>query len=488
MSRTGPRRTGWIQPIARVVGVGVLAAGVVLGADQLGSVSAGPSLETSERVAATSATSFCPGDPFAGGEDKESSVEVAGSVAAFAAPDEVLDGVITPSDEPGRVTLSSLAGPKSTADEKPTSGPTSDKSDDLDDPVMARGTQERAPGLVAGQSFVADGKQATGLAAVPCTAPTADAWLVAGGGEEGRQEHLVLANPGGNAVNTRIEVLGAKGDDTDQSVVVPAHGRHVVLLDGIGGTDAPQAVHVSSTGGLVVPTIVDRHLDGLTPAGVETVSPTTEPATRQVIPANADGDDRGMVIGVPGSRDAVVEIRRVDSSGSRGAKVTTVPGGDLADVELPAGKGVHSWVVESDEPVVAAAHLRTAGSGREKDMAWSVATPPFATLGGAALPQKAPGDVRRQLDITAADGSATADVLVQRDGRISTDTVSVEEGHSTSVSIGAAEAVWVRPTKGAVHAAVLLIGREGAGTPRTTSLPLLPSRVAMRDIDVVHQR
>lgn len=489
MTRTGSRRTGWIQPVARVAGVGILAAGVVLGADRLGSVSAGTSPETtSERVAATSATSFCPGDPFAGGGGDESSVDVTGSVAAYAAPDEVLDGVITPVDEPGQVTLSSLAGPPSTPDEKPTSGPTSETSGDLGDPVMARGTQEDAPGLVAGQSFVADGKQATGLAAVPCTAPTADAWLIAGGGEKGRQEHLVLANPGGNAVNTRIEVLGAKGDDTDQSVVVPAHGRKVVLLDGIGGTDAPQAVHVSSAGGLVVPTIVDRHLDGLTPAGVETVSPTAEPATHQVIPANADGDERGMVIGVPGSSDAVVEIRRVDSGGSRSAKVTTVPADDLADVELPEATGVHSWVIESDEPVVAAAHRSSAGSGGEKDMAWSVATPPFATLGGVALPQKAPDGVRRQLDITAADGPAAADVLIQRGGRISTKTVSVKEGHGTSVSLGSAEAVWVRPTKGAVHSAVLLTGREGAGTPRTTSLPLLPSRVAMRDIDVVHQR
>lgn len=488
MSRTGIRGAGWLQPTARVLAVGALAAGVVLGAERLGAVSAVTSPEApTERVAATSTTGYCPGDPFAAREGEKSTVDVTGSVAALAAPTEVLEGVVTPVDEPGRITLSGVSGPPSTADEKPKSGPAAETDDDLGDPVMARGTEEHAPGLVSGQSFVAGGDHAAGLAAVPCTAPTADAWLVAGGGEKGRQEHLVLTNPGGNAVTSRIDVLGSAAKD-ERSVVVPAHGRSVVLLDSIGGTEDPQAVHVSSSGGLVVPTIVDRHLDGLTPAGVETVTPTADPATRQVIPGNANGEERGMVIGVPGSSDAVVEIRRVGADASRSAKVTTVPAGDVADIELPKGEGVHSWVVESDEPVVAAAHLRTSGSGDESDISWSVATPAFGTLGGTVLPQDVAGEVRRFVDVTADDGPAQADVLIQRDGTITTEEVSLEEGHSAAVSIGAAEAVWVRPSSGSVHAAALLIGREGAGKPRATSLPLLPSRVAVRDVEVVHER
>jgi len=482
------RRPGWVTPVARVGTVGVLAAGVVLGAERLGAVSSGASPEEAERVAATTTTGFCPGDPFASGGDEKTTVDVTGSVAAHAAPSEVLDGVISPSGDPGRITLSSLSGPPSTPDEAPSSGPTSETADELEDPIMARGTEEHAPGLVSGQSLVAGGEQATGLAAVPCTAPTADAWLVAGGGEKGRQEHLVLTNPGGNALDVRVDALGATGEDAERSVVVPAHGREVVLLDGVGGTDAPQVVRVTSSGGLVVPTIVDRHLDGLTPAGVETVTPTAAPATRHVIPANANGDRRGMVLGAPGDSDAVVEIRRVDPDGSRSAEVATVPAGGVADVELPAGEGVHSWVVESDEPVVAAAHMTSAGSGAETDMVWSVATPALGTLGGVALPGDLPEDVRRFVEVTADGEAAEAEILVQRDGEISTDEVSLEAGHGTAVSIGAAEAVWVRPTSGSVHSGVLLTGREGVGDPRATSLPLLPSRIAVRDVDVVHER
>ena len=487
---TGSPRRAWAQPAARLAVVGCLAAGVVLGADRLGSVSAGTSPEQRpERVAATTTTGYCPGDPFAADDEQrtEATVDVTGSVAASAAPPEVLDGVITPSDEPGRITLSSLSGPPSTADRAPESGPPAETSDDLDEPVMVRGTEKHAPGLASGQSFVAGGDRAIGLAAQPCTAPTADAWLVAGGGDKGRQEHLVLANPGGNPVDMRVEALGTGGDEGTRSVVVPAHGRSIVLLDSLGGTDGAQAVHVSSSGGLVVPTIVDRHLDGLTPAGVETVTPTAQPATRHVIPGNANGEERGMVLAAPGTSDAVVEIRRVDGSGSRSAEVTTVPAGQIVDVELPEGEGIYSWQVESDEPVVAAAHRRTAGSGDESDLSWSVATTPFGTLGGAALPRDVPADVRRFINVAADDGPAEADVLVLKDGEVTSTEVTLEEDHGSAVSVGEAEAVWVRLSKGSVHAAVLLTGREGVGDPQTTSLPLLPSRVAVRDADVIRE-
>lgn len=480
------RRAGWVHPVARVAAVGLLASGVVLGADRLGSVSSGTSPSSPPaRVAATSTTGYCPGDPFA---DEDARVDVTGAVTALAAPADVLEGMVTPAEEPGRITLSGASGPPSTADEKPTSGPTVESTDRLGDPVMAQAVEEHAPGFVAGQSFVADGSRGAGLAALPCTAPTADAWLVAGGGDKGRQERLVLTNPGGNAVTVEIDALGAKGEEGTRTEVVPAHGRSVVLLDAIGGTDGPQAIHVSSSGGLVVPTIVDHHLDGLTPAGVDTVTPTTAPATRQVIPASATGRERGMVLGVPGGSDAVVEIRRVGADGSSSADVTTVPAGEATDVELPEAKGVHSWVVESDEPVVAAAQLRSAGAKGESDIAWSVATPPIGTLGGAALPQDLGDDVRRYVDVTAADGPAEVDVLVRRGDRLSTEEVSLEEGQSRAVPVGAADAVWVRPTSGSVHSAVLLLGREGTGAPRAASVPVLTTRVTVRDVDVVHER
>lgn len=256
----------------------------------------------------------------------------------MAAPGEVLDGVVSPSDDPGRITVEELSKASATdPKDSSESGPTQVSRDELGaESVRVRGTGERAPGLVATESFTASGEDVQGLAALPCAAPTADAWLVAGGGDRGRQERLVLTNPGGNAVSARVEAVGADGggDAKGRSVVVPAGGRSTVLLDSLGGTEAPQAVHVTTTGGLVAPVIVDQHLDGLTPAGVDVVGPTAQPGTRLVLPGNANGSDRGLVIAAPGDRDAVVQVRRLSEDAARSAEVVTVPAGEVVDVDL----------------------------------------------------------------------------------------------------------------------------------------------------------
>ncbi|WP_338748287.1 DUF5719 family protein [Janibacter alittae] len=484
MSRWSGRRD-WAHPVVRVVVVGALSAAVVLGVDRLGAVPGDAAPQgAGKQVAATSVTAYCPGDPFT----DRSEVEVTGQVSAHAAPSTVLDGVVTPDDEPGEISIRDLAADRSSdtdQDEKPTSGRPDVVEDELDGPMRVRARWHHAPGAVMSQSFVAGGERATGLAAVPCTAPTADAWLVSGGAEDGRQEQLVLTNPGANAVSVTVDALGAKGDE---SVVVPPRDRSIVLLDAIGGTDAPQAVHVTSSNGLIVPTIVDHHLDGLTPAGVETSVPTTSPSKRQVVPAGVDGDDQGIVLAAPGGSDAVVQVRSLGEDGPRSSSVETVPAGSAVDLDLPEQEpGVHGWLVESDEPVVAAAHLTTRASDGTRDMAWSVATTAIRSLGGVALPTETGGQVTRSVSITA-DETSTAEVLALRDGTVTAQEVSLDAGHSTAVPVGAAEAVWVRPTSGSVHAAALLVGDDGASRARAASVPIESSRVAVRDIEVVHQR
>ncbi len=484
MSSSAPDRRAWLHPVARAVAVGALAAGVVLGADRLGVVSSEPVAErTGERVAATDVTAYCPGDPLA----DSSEVDVTGSVAAHAAPDEVLRGIVAASGVPGEITIGELSDDP-TEDAQtgaPEGGPADVVEAGLEEPVRVRARGDHAPGAAVVQSFVAGGDRATGLAAVPCRAPTADSWLVSGGAEEGRQEHLVLTNPGANAVSVTVEALGG---ESEESVVVPPREREVVLLDAVGGTDAPQAVHVTSSNGLVVPTIVDHHLDGLTPAGVETSVPTRSPSRRQVIPAGAGGDGRGIVVGVPGGSDAVVQVRSLGEDGSRSATVETVPAGSAADLDLPDTSGAHAWVVESDEPVVAAAHLTREASDGTRDMAWSVSTAAIRTLGGVALPPDPGDDVSRAVSVAAGEEPASAEVLALREGRVTTEKVSLEGGHSAAVPVGEAEAVWVRPTSGAVHAAALLTGGDDAREARATSLPIESSRVAVRDIEVVRRR
>ncbi|KRE37678.1 hypothetical protein ASG73_08485 [Janibacter sp. Soil728] len=475
----------WLHGAGRAVLVAGAAAGLVLGAGRLGAAPTQPqSPDALPKVATSLTTSYCPGDPFAAGDKGTPRADVRGSVDAHAAPPKVLEGVVTPSDEPGAITIEDVgATPAAPVDEKPRSGPMKESVDRLDQhPQHVRGSADRAPGLLATQSFLASGKQVRGLAATPCLAPTADAWLVAGGGAEGRQERLVLTNPGGNPVTARLDLVGtANVDSADRSVVVPARGRSVVLLDAIGGTGRAQAVHVTTTGGLVVPTIVEHHLDGLTTAGVETISPTMAPAKRLVLPGSADASARGIVLAAPGSRDAVVQIRRLGEGAARGVEVITVPADTVVDVDLPDVSGVRGWVVESDEPVVASAHLTTTDAGGRSDMAWSVATPSFGSLGGVALPSTPASGVRRFVDVTATGGPASVDVLLLEDGAIRTERLDIEQDRGVRVDAKGASAVWVRPSTGRVHAAAMIVGRPGGTRAEATSLPILPARVAVRD-------
>lgn len=475
--------------VTRCVVVAAAGAGLVLGTGRLGAVSDEVPTPDGSQVATSVSTSYCPGDPFVDADEGAPRADLDGAVTAHAAPPEVLDGVVEPSDEPGRITIGDLSDTDSQEkDEKPTSGPPAESSDELDgDPVRVTGTAERAPGLLAIQYFTADGKRVSGLAASPCQTPTADAWLVAGGGEDGRQERLVVTNPGGNAVTVRLAVVGAPDDTEERTVVVPPHERTVVLLDAIGGTKAPQAVHVTSTGGLVVPTIVEHELDGLTPAGVETVTPTAAPAERLVLPGGVGGSSRGIVLAAPGRQDAVVQIRRLGEGPSRGVKVVTVPADSVLDVDLPEADGAHGWVVESDEPVVAAAHVRTTDASDRSDVAWSVATPAVRDLGGAALPPTTKG-VGRHLHVAATGGPASVDVLLETAGKVTSRRVDLEQDRGASVAVGAADAVWVRTRSGRVHAAVLLVGRDGGAHAQATSVPVFPARVSVRDVPVTRVR
>ena len=78
-----PSTNGWVPPVVRVAAVGLAAAGLVVGAGRVGEVSTGTAAPpTAARVAATQSTSYCTGDPFAGGEDETPTVDVAGSVTA----------------------------------------------------------------------------------------------------------------------------------------------------------------------------------------------------------------------------------------------------------------------------------------------------------------------------------------------------------------------------------------------------------------------
>ena len=154
-----------------------------------------------------------------------------------------------------------------------------------------------------------------------CGQPSAEAWLAAGGGAAGRQERLVLTNPGDNAVTVDLTLHGAKGpvvSPNGKGVVVPSQGRTTVLLDSISGTEPSPVVHVVAQGGVVHAVLNDHWLDGTIAAGSDDVVATAAPSRDQVIPAVAVGAKGGVLrIAVPGDGEAVVQARVLTPSGPR---------------------------------------------------------------------------------------------------------------------------------------------------------------------------
>ena len=473
----------------------VYAAMQAPGAVALGSAANADTSTEGGTTTVRSATLVCPGPELKGlpGLD-DLPVDV--TVSAAAAPVRALTGLALPT-QAGAFSLTALDGSggrakttarglvASTALRKPT-------------PVMVRGQQSMAPGLAAAQSWlVADGDhRSLGMAA--CGQPSAEAWLAAGGGAAGRQERLVLTNPGDNSVTVDLTLHGARGpvvSPNGKGVVVPSRGRTTVLLDSISGTEPSPVVHVVAQGGVVHATLNDHWLDGSIAAGSDDVVATAAPSRDQVIPAVAVGAKGGVLrIAVPGDGEAVVQARALTPSGPRALPrggVLRVAAGAAKDVSLAGlAPGTYGLQVRSDVPVVASAVVerRTARTA-PGDLAWTSSTEPVLGVAGAPLPAQslAGKPLKRSLALTSSGDAASVEVVTtDAAGKAASRRLSIGADSSTAVDLGSATSVWVHRLsgKGQLRAGVIASGTDAKGeliatmpladaTLRTTSVSLL---------------
>ncbi|MDT0213563.1 DUF5719 family protein [Rothia sp. ARF10] len=468
----------WIGP-SRLVLTCAVAGGLVTYATMSpvsgagGKGGATPSAVTLAPV--SSAALSCPGSELTGIEGVDDIV-LSAKVGVATAPESVL-APLAPG-RGGRVAIGS--GPQ--AGEVTTRGTTTTTTLSGAGAVDVVASGAMAPGLAAAQEWSAATEELRGLATVPCTGPGSDLWLLAGGGAAGRQERLVLTNPGANEVTVDISAFGSKGPIVSPigSTVVPAHGRVALLVDAVTGDEQSPAIRVGANGGSVRAVMSDIWLDGSVPAGAETVVPTAEPSTRQVIPAALLSSTGSIRIAVPGDQQAVVSARVIGKDGA-----APLPGGGVAQVgarstgELAVtGLAEGSYAVEltADVPVVASLFASWRKGGAAGDFVWAPSTDAADGLLGAAFPA-AVDPRRRLLTVVSTAGPATVEVTWRTGGTWTTRSLTLSQDTSDTLDLGAAESVWVRRTAGAGQIRAGVGTRAGQDQQFVSVSPLTSSAV-----------
>lgn len=383
-----------------------------------------------------------------------------------------------------------------------------------------------APALTAGQWHLDPTEGRRGMSAQPCLAPTTDAWLLAGGGDPGRLERLVLVNPATDPVTVRVDVHGEGGQlpaPGGQGVVVPGRDRVVLLLDALAPSEPAPAVHVTTVGGPVVVALADRWLEGTLDRGMEVTVPTA-PGTSLVVPAvpvpgEPDAGGTRLRVAVPGEEEAIVQVRALTPEGPARVEndLVTVAAGSVVDLDLGAlPAGAQALEVTADVPVVAALEVarRTSADG-PSDMLWVPATAPVDQLAGAVLPSagaaapetadpetpdaedpdpeaadpdapdadtpdpetpdpenSAPPPTPATLSLASVTGARVEVVVLGGTGETTTSEVEVPAAGSHTQDVTGAAAVWVRPLQGEVHAAVTASGPDDATGPLVAAYPL----------------
>ena len=481
-----------VLAVVRAVVVTAAGAGLVVAATRVPGVAAvGPVVGATPPAQASSspvhgAALDCAGPELVGVPGVRD-LPVGVRVAAATAPLAALAGT-QPAATPGALTLTGMPGASLAAPGTQRGGEVGANLTTAQG-VEASATQSLAPGLAAAQSWLVGSGDQRSLGSAPCVRPAADQWLLAGGSAPGRQERLILTNPGGNPVTVDVTLYGPSGpiaSSIGKSLVVPAHGRTAFLVDSISGNVESPAVHVVTQGGLVGAVVNDTWLNGTQPGGSDDASPSAPPSLDQVIPAVDVKGFAVLRVVVPGPADATVQARVLTRDGPRGlpsGAVSRVAGGTVHDIDisrLPAGAS--ALQVRSDQPVVASAIVTRAGK-QSLDFAWAVSTPPITTVAG--IPFSDPSGVSHVLDLTATAGAATAEVVtVSASGGVHSAKVGVPADGTVPVAIPAqTSAVWVVPVSGPgqLRAGVDSSISDATGT-LITSTPLLDS--ALRTVTV----
>lgn len=371
----------------------------------------------------------------------------------------------------------------------------------------AQNNHQAAAGAVL--SYTAEDGDLQGSAAAACQQPGNDLWLVGANTALGRSAVLNLTNASSTPATVSLDLVGSEGPiqapGSRGLLVAPGTTRSIILA-GLAPGQERLGVRVRSTGGPVAAVIQQSVLRGLTPGGVDFITPGTAPSVSQVaagldiqdpaalaaLKAKPGFADAGpaLEVAVPGATDAVVEIKLYGPDGQKalpGGGVVTAKAGAVTEVSL-AGVPAGTYTVAASSDVSFAATTRlTRGlqAGDAADIAFSAASARLGSQHIVAVPRT--GD--RQLVLGAPAGRATVTYTpITADGKIRTaGTADIAGGTTVSIKIpadvgGSPLVGYVVSAAGDPAYGALVLARDGRQD--ISAVALAPEAAGQRQVPV----
>lgn len=330
-------------------------------------------------------------------------------------------------------------------------------------PALVTGTDEVAPGLVAGRSGAAP------LTAVDCAPTAAEQWFTAVGAGATHSSVVELVNPNpGRAVadllvwspNGPLDVAGLRG------VTVPGGSSTRLDLGEIVPRRGELTVRVTTLRGQLSAYVLDTY-DQLG-AGVrasEWLVGQPAPGTEAVILGLARGSgERTLVLGNPGESELRAEIKVVTPRSvftPEGVEPVRVAPGTTQKVTMSplieelAAQGAIGLVVAANGPVTAT--LRQVVSG---DLSLLAPVAPVASSTALVLPQ---GRKRLMLAAPASVGVATVTALAADGEELLSERLELKPDTAANLALPEDAALVVLvPERTTVRAAVLVVGEGNA--------------------------
>ncbi|MFM7212066.1 MAG: DUF5719 family protein [Actinomycetota bacterium] len=237
-------------------------------------------------------------------------------------------------------------------------------------PLDIRTTGSLGPGLVAAQVTQDSFDERRGLASTACLGPDTSWWFVGGGSVAGRDTRLLLVNPETSPAEVDVVLSGPEGEISTPSlrgIVVEPRGRMVVSLTRIAPRLPAVAWHVVARSGRVVAAVSDIEIQGFVPRGADWIPPSSDPASRVLIPGVIPGEGgRQLLVHAPGDIDATVKVRLITEGGAyvpAALSEVDVPAGTVTAVDLDGALEGQAATVDlvSDVPIVAGIRQRHPG-------------------------------------------------------------------------------------------------------------------------------